>query len=322
MNVMGSSVARRLRRGSSTAALSLVLAAAAGAETHALIVAGLGGEADYETAFTTQAEAAADHARAAGSAVALLTGQAATRAGIAAAIADIAATANAEDVVIVHLIGHGSWDEEHYRFNVPGPDPTAGDMARWLDSVAAERQLAIVATSAGGAALAPLRRDGRALVAATRDGREKNAVVFGGIWTEALADPRADADKNGRISAAEAFRFAEEGVAEYYASRQRIATEHPLLDGDGTGFAVALAVAAGEAPAVTEVADADPEVAYLVRRVDELTGAIDALKARKRGLAEDDYFTRLQVLLMELAGVERQLREQRDESPMASPSRP
>ena len=273
-----------------------------GATTHMLVAVGLGGEPEYEAAFAEQGSQAAARATATGAQVALLTGPAARREGIRDAVAEIMAAAEVGDAVVVHLIGHGSYDDEHYRFNVPGPDPTAAELAEWLRPSPAER-LAILATSASGAAVEPLQAAGAAVVAATRDGGEKNAVVFGRFWTEALADPGADTNKDGRIAADEAFRFAARAVADYYERLGRIATEHPRLEGSATAYILA---------ALERV---DPDLpsafAHLVAQADALSREVEALKAEKAELSEDDYFSRLQELLLRLAHVERQLSQAR-----------
>lgn len=280
---------------------SLVASAPAiGAKTHALVVVGLGGETAYETAFASQGRAAATSATAAGAEVALLTGQAAGREGIREAIARIADAAKSSDLVVVQLIGHGSYDDEHYRFNVPGPDPTAADLAEWLRRPTATRRLAILATSASGAAIEPLQDAGVVVIAATRDGGEKNAVVFGRFWTEALADPGADTNKDGRIAADEAFRSTTRAVADHYQRLGRIATEHPRLEGSPAGYT--LAVLASTDPDT-------PALAHLVARANALSSEVEALRAEKGDLSEDDYFSRLQELLLRLAQVERQLSE-------------
>lgn len=271
-----------------------------------LVVTGLGGEPDYARAFAEQGDASARHAETAGAAVTLLTAQAATGAAIRDAIEAIARESKETDSVVVQLIGHGTFDGEHYRFNVPGPDPTAEDLAAWLEPVTAKRQLAVIATSASGAAQDRLRREGRAVITATRHGRERNASLFGGFWAEALDTPAADLDKDERISADEAFQFAERAVAGFYEDQQRIATEHPRLEGNAQAF-----ILARSAPAQT----LEPESVHLVSRVEELTAAIDELRADRGALTDDDYFTKLQDLLLELAKVDQELKAKRRDSP-------
>ena len=284
------------------AILALVVGPAVAAAPRVLIVAGLGGEPDYASAFLEQAEAAARSAESIHAAVTVLSGEHARAEAIRAALADIAPDAT-NDLVLV-LIGHGSYDEEHYRFNVPGPDPTADEIAEWLLGVPAKQQLVVLATSASGAAVDTLEGEGRAVVAATRDGSERNAVVFGRFWVAALQDTRADVDKDGRIDADEAFRFTEQAVAAHYEEAQRIATEHPRRVGRTERFALAVLAEHGLATAL-----GDPALASFVDRRDELLAEIDDLRATKSDYPEEDYFAGLQELLLELAAVERRLEQ-------------
>ena len=280
---------------------AMPLAAAAGQRM--LVVAGLGGEPAYEQAFQTYAAAAADSATAVGATVTLLTGEAATGAAVQQALAAIGAAAANGDAVVAHFIGHGSYDGEHYRFNVPGPDPTGEDLAAWLAPLP-KRRLVILATSAAGGAL-PLFGDGVAVVSATRDGRETNAVAFPRFWSAALTDPGADTDKDGRVSAAEAFRYAESAVAAHYEGEGRIATEHPLLKGAAADFVLAKAAGAGEKPEVDEA------TAHLRERSETLTRRVNDLKAKRGDYEPNEYLTLLQELLLELAVVERELDRER-----------
>ena len=279
------------------ACLSLALAGSAEAASRFVIAAGLGGEAEYETAFVAQADEAAQAAETLGAGVTLLLGGEATGAAIRGALA--APSGAADEVLVLLLVGHGSYDGEHYRFNVPGPDPTAEDLSAWLAGSGAARQLVVLATSASGAALDVLQQEERAVIAATKDGRERNAVVFGQHWVAALAAARADIDKDGRIDADEAFRYAEQAVAEHYERAGRIATEHPRVAGDATTFTLA-ALADGRGFGRTGP-DAERRAALLDQ--------IDALRASKADHAEEDYFSALQELLLELSALERALEE-------------
>ena len=278
-------------------------AAAAHAEAHMLVVAGLGGEPAYAEAFASHAQAAADHAEQTGAVVTLLSGGDASRAAIEEALAKMAASAEANDVAVVQLIGHGSWDEENYRFNVPGPDLSGADLAAGLAALPVRRVL-ILATSASGAAIDALATASTTMLTATRDGRERNAVVFGDYWTQALASDAADVDKDRRISADEAYDFAAQAVANHYRQEGRIATEHSRREGAKADVTLALLHSPQELPEIT------PARASLVQRSDELSAQVERLKSQKETFDEDDYFARLQELLLELAQVERQLQRE------------
>ena len=281
------------------ASAMLALAPLAASAPHMVIVAGLGGEPVYASAFVEQAQATANAVEHLAAGVTLLVGEDAGRAGIRDAFAAHQASPP-EDPVVVVLIGHGSYDGEHYRFNVPGPDPTADDLVEWLARLPAERQLVVLATSASGAAVDVLKDEGRAVIAATKDGHEANAVVFGRFWAAALAEPRADIDKDDRIDADEAFRFVEHAVARHFEDAQRIATEHPRSEGDIGRFE--LASISGEG-----ASDATPGSA--AARREELLAEIEALRTAKGRQAEEEYFATLQELLLELSAVESELDE-------------
>ncbi len=108
----------------------------------------------------------------------------------------MARDAKADDAFVLILIGHGSFDGVEYKFNLVGPDVTAGEIAAMCDRIPARRQLVVDTTSASGGAIPALERPGRAVIAATKSGTEKNATVFARYWVEALQDPAADTDKS------------------------------------------------------------------------------------------------------------------------------
>jgi hypothetical protein len=205
-------------------------------------------------------------------------------------------------MLMVILVGHGNVDGTVYKLNLPGPDPTCDDLRAWLDQVPARRQLVVLATSASGACLAPLARDGRVVVSATRSGSERNAPVFGRYFVEALRDPGADADHDDTVTALEAFRYAEQKVQRYYADAQRLATEHPVLSGD----AAREYVLARRGRAVL-AAPTGSAAAGLLARKSEIEARIAAVKERKAALTHDAYFAELEGVLLELARVQESL---------------
>jgi hypothetical protein len=265
---------------------------------HFVIVGGLGGEADYEQRFSSYAADLDKIARALSPEVTLLAGKTATREALQSAFERLGKSAARDDSLAVFLIGHGTYDSTNYKFNIPGPDPTAHDLRAWLDRVPAARQLVVVATSCSGAAIDALQKDNRVVVAATRSGGERNAVVFARYWVEALRDPGADADKNESISALEAFRYAEEKVKRFYSEQKRIATEHPRLEGKLASSFVLARLGAAAAAAN------DPARRKLLAQREALETQIDALKFRKSALPGEQYRKELERLLLELARIQ------------------
>jgi hypothetical protein len=276
----------------------LLAAVSAEAKTFYVIVAGLGGEPEYEQRFLGISGEAAGAVKAAGgdSEVTWLKGRDATKAGVHSSLQQIAGSAKSGDALILMLIGHGNFDGTDYKFNVPGSDITATELADWLGRIAASRQLVVDATSASGAAMKPLKHPGRIVVAATRDGAERNATVFARFWVEALHDNSADVDKNESVSALEAFNYAQRKTAKFYEEQKRIATEHPMLD-DPQHAGSFTVLRFGSAAA----AAADPAKKSLIAKRDQLEAQIDSLKQEKSSLPPDEYKKRLSALLLDLA---------------------
>jgi len=292
-------------------------------EAYALVVAGLGGEPAYEQQFRELGERVVQALRKSGlpaERVVWLPPDRARREELARAFEAAAARAGPDDLLLVFLIGHGSSDGTEYKMNLPGPDATASDFRQWLDRVPAKRQVVVNATSASGAAVGPWSRAGRVVIAATKSGEERNATVFMRFFAEALADPAADQDKNGLVSALEGFRYAAQRVAKFYESAGRLATEHPQLDdnGDGTGVREPspqngeglLAATVALVRWSTQSARADTPAARELRaRKEALENEIAALKYRKASLAEKEYTVQLEKLLVELARTQQRLEQ-------------
>ncbi|HEX9199556.1 MAG TPA: hypothetical protein VF865_08345 [Acidobacteriaceae bacterium] len=289
--------------------------------TYYVTVAGLGGEPDYEQRFTANAMDLDKIFKASvGAHVVTLTGKQATKARLNEAMAGVAREAKAEDDLVVTLIGHGSFDGVEYKFNLVGPDVSGAELSELCDRVVAKRQLIVDTSSASGGVVAALERPGRAVVAATKSGTEKNATVFARYWVEALQDPTADTDKSESISAAEAFAYADRKTVEFYASQKRLATEHAEFEDTGKGEPVrsAAGTTAGREGALmatltvvrigtAQAAMNDPAKRDLLTKKEELEQKIDGLKYQKAAMEPGEYKKELTAALVDLAKVQAEL---------------
>jgi hypothetical protein len=303
-----------------TAGMLALATRAAPADAYFLTVAGLGGEPDYEQRFTGLAADLDRLFKGAGAAahVFTLSGKEATRAHLAATLQAIAAQANPEDDFVLTLIGHGTYDGVEYKFNLVGPDISAAGLAQLCDRISSKRQLIVNTTSSSGASVAALAKKGRAVIAATKSGTEKNATVFARYWVEALQDPTADLDKNDAISALEAFQYASAKTAAFYESQKRLATEHAVFADTGTGAAVRVASTAGGAGrelasmrlvgfGSERTAASDPAKRGLLARKQQLEQKIDTLKLQRAALSPQEYKQQLTESLVALAKVQEEL---------------
>ena len=300
--------------------VALAVGLPARAATYYVTVAGLGGEPDYEQRFTAEANELDRILKGSGGEphVYTLSGVQATAAKLEETMAEVARQAKPDDDFVLILIGHGSFDGEEYKFNLPGPDVSAADLARLSNRIASRRQLIVNTTSASGGSLAALEKPGRAVITATKSGTERNATVMARYWVDALRDPDADADKNEVISALEAFQYAERKTVEFYESQKRLATEHTQFEDTGKGDPVREpSTASGEGllmssfPMVrmgaVQAQSKDPAKRELLAKREELERKIDELKYQKAAMDEADYKKQLTEALLELARVQQEL---------------
>jgi hypothetical protein len=216
------------------------------------------------------------------------------------------------------LIGHGTFDGKEAKFNLRGPDLSASDLADWLKPM--HRPIAVIDTSsASGPFLNKLSAPGRVIITATRSGYEQNFARFGQFFSAAIANPKADLDKDGQVSLLEAFLMAARDVAEFYKTENRLATEHALIDDNGDGLGtppdwfrgIRAVKKASDGAGLDGLrahqwhllrSDAERKLSPALRlRRNDLELSIEQLRESKPKLPEDDYYQRLELLLVELA---------------------
>jgi hypothetical protein len=286
------------------ATLVVVAPACANATTYSLIVSGLGGELAYEQRFQEQARQLADAAQRMDGDAALTTvlaGKDATRAAVLRAFEQLSTKVTPDDQVIVTLLGHGSFDGDQYRFNVPGPDLTEADLAAAIEKLRAKPVLVVNATSASGAVSERWQGADRIVITATKNGNERTATRFGQFWVEALTGGVADTNKDDIVTASEAFGYASRKVADSFKADALLATEHARLEGNAAErFQVARL---GTAARVTT----NPELNALYARRVGIERELDEVKRHKSTLATDAYYDKLEAVLARLATLQRDI---------------
>jgi hypothetical protein len=307
--------------------------------TWILVVAGVGGDAEHRQRFaslaTAMSTAASERHGIARERVVCLVERTelapevasarSTRDEIETAVARIGSEAAPGDRVLLLLIGHGSTRGSQSFFNLPGPDMSAADFAAMLDLLADQEVAVVNTSSASGGFVGALAAPGRTVVTATRSGREQQEPVFVEHFVAAYSGDGADTDKDGRISILEAFVYANAEVARAYEIDGLIRTEHALLDDDGDGegsatpggegsdgqrarrFAIGAAVAGLDATPAEELDAATREL--LLRRA-ELESELEALRAARESMTEDEYDDRLEEILLEIAEIDAMVRAQ------------
>jgi hypothetical protein len=280
--------------------LLIIVPAAALAEMHVVVIEGLGGEPRYTAEFGEQVAAIESAAQSltANERIRVFRANEVARDAVLRYFENLQSGISGSDQVALYLIGHGSYDDHEYKFNIQGPDLTGEDIAGMLDSLPSSIQLLVNTSSASGAIADLAKSDNRMLILATRSGVERHATRFGNYFAAALHDPTADLDKNRIVSAAEAFSFAERQVDDYFERNGQLATEHPRMEGDRADrFGVARL---GSARPGTD----DTVLSELVAERDALNARIDALRLEQENLSTEEYRSQLLRNMVELAETE------------------
>lgn len=291
----------------------MLCAIPASAQTYAVVVSGLGGNADYSAEFSESSDSFSSGLLSLDTDPSLIItlDESATRETILASIdtqikriqSDLQSgfVAASEPVFALILTGHGNADNDSWRFNVSGPDLTSEDLIAALNTVPISRQLVVLAASASGAVLDSMSQLGRVLVTATKSGGEINAIRFHQYLGEAMESDVADYDRNEILTIAEAYRFAEARTQEYFEQQNLLSSEHSRIRGENADdIAVALLGSLRDAKD-------DPIVASLLDDRLSLEQTFKALRKRKSEMPVDEYYSELETLLLSIARLQQSI---------------
>lgn len=285
----------------------------------AVIINGAGGEPAYEKQFeqwTTELQSAlSDHYGFGAQQTKVLPR--ATAEDVKREFAQLKTQLNANNILFLFLIGHGSFDGKESKFNLVGPDLGAFEYNALLSALPTRRVVVFNMASASGEFVKSLSAKGRIIITATRNGLESNATRFTGFFIAALNAKDADTDQDGHVSVLEAFVYANRLTADFYTRAGRLATEHALLEdnGDGVGHEKAeageglLARATYLDSLSIDEAAATAAQGKLMKERTRLEGEIEQLIARKRNMPEAEYEATLERLFIELAKVNRSIKQ-------------
>lgn len=220
------------------------------------------------------------------------------------------------------MIGHGTYARQVAKFNLRGPDISASDLARWLEPV---KRPTIVVNCASSSApfINKLSATNRVVVTSTKSGSQYNFSRFGDHFARAIASPDSDLDHDDEVSVHEAFLRASAEVRQFYESEGRIATEHALIDDNGDGRGTPARMFRGVRPVskakdgaqldgkkairitLSPAAERLPLTTAEWKRRDELETELEKLHAQKDKLSSQEYDTRIEPIMIELANIYR-----------------
>ena len=221
-----------------------------------------------------------------------------------------------DDLVLVVLLGHGTFDGQQAKFNLVGPDLTAADWSVMLTAIPG-RMVVVNTTEASAPFLEALAARGRVVITATETAAQRYATVFPDYFAKSLGDAASDLDKNGRTSIWEVFAAASGGVARHYSERAQLTTERAILSDTGEKAGVQ-ATATGPQGTMARALyldrdraaeSADPAVRELIGRRRALEADAEALLQKKPGADPGTWSAEFERLMIELARVSREIRQ-------------
>jgi hypothetical protein len=232
-----------------------------------------------------------------------------------------------DDLLMIVLLGHGTFDGVDAKFNLVGPDLPSVEWSTLLRGIPG-RLVIVNTTAASFPFIERLSGAGRIVITATDSVAQKYDTVFPEHFIAAFTDDGADIDKNARISVWEAFSAAVQGVRRYYQQRGQLSTEQALLDdnGDGVGRGAAgqaedgslasrtyLDVPAPGAPPTDEV------LLQLMQQRAALEAEVEELQIKKSFMQPQEYAREFERIMIALARVSRDIRERNRKSLIPGP---
>jgi len=222
-----------------------------------------------------------------------------------------------DDLLVLFLIGHGTFDGVDAKFNLVGPDLEAAEWATLLRGLPG-RLVIVNGAPASSPFIERLAGPRRIIISATDSVVQRFDTVFPEYFIAAFQEEGADIDKNGRTSVWEAFAWAAGAVRRFYQERGQLATERPLLDdnGDGVGREAAaqgldgaLASRTYLAPAPAGAAPTDEVLVELLHRRASLVAEVEELQVKKAFMSSDEYAREFERIMLALARVGREIRQ-------------
>ena len=297
-----------------------LLSRSAFAASSALILRGVAGDAEHEEQFQKwtagTSKALIDKFGFSADRVIVLSDKKTTKAEIEKTFVGLKQQLKPADTFFLFFIGHGSGEDGQYKLNISGPDYTADDYNKFLDTLNVSRIVVIAGTPSSGAALDKFAGKNRVVITATRSGQEGNDTVFYQYFLEALQTPGADEDKDQKVSVWEAFKFAVAGTERFYKEEGRLATEHPQISDHGAEKTDAKAkeppLLARSTSFVVDrpIVSSDPKMQALLNQRKEIEQKVEALRINKEAMPAGEYDKQLEELLVQLALKNQEIRQQ------------
>ena len=215
------------------------------------------------------------------------------------------------------FFGHGTHDGKSSKMNLRGEDVSASEL-RDLLAKSTHRWVIVICSACSAPFLNELSGADRIVITATKSANESNFSRFGESFSSAFSDLEADLDHDGAISLLEAFLVSSRKTERYYAEKRLLATEHAMIDDNGdkkgtgaefyNGLRIARRSEGGELDGMRagQLWLIPPRnrldlTQKAMERVEELEAQVRSIRGDKKGMTEDEYYRKLEILLTEIA---------------------
>jgi len=158
----------------------------------------------------------------------------ATAEGLRSTLESFAGRLKQTDRFIFYYGGQANVVAARLRFNLPGEDIEAEQLAEWIKKVRAGDVLIVLDCPGAGLAVEALTGPGRVILCAAR-ADQVYSTRFGEFFVPALSKKQCDTNEDGLVSVLEAFTWTCRQLDRLYSGQNLVETEIPLLEDDGDG---------------------------------------------------------------------------------------
>ena len=163
----------------------------------------------------------------------------------------------------------------------------------------------------------------RVIITATNRPTQRLITVFPEYFVKGLSDPAADLDKNGALSILELFKYSADHTSRYYSDNNHLATEFAVIEDTGDRKAFRLNELEdsneGSLAALTYFksryshlakgvsSSSDSLTSARVKELEIIELEIAELKSVKQTYDENEYYSKLEKLMIRLTKISQQL---------------
>ena len=227
------------------------------------------------------------------------------------------------DNIFIFLFGHGNYDGKNAKLNIPRRDLNDLDYANLLNHFKTNRLVFVNTACSSSPFSKVLSGPNRIIITATNRPTQRTLTVFPEYFVAGLTGAAADLDKNGKLSVLELFKYSAEHTSRHFLDNNHLPTEYAMIEDTGDRRAFRLNELDdsndGNLAALTFFKNRFIELASggttvkdsiyftLLKEQEGFEAEIVKLKSSKENYDENEYYSKLEALIVKLANLNDQL---------------